>query len=326
MVSSNRNPNQNQEATRIDWIAVDWGSTHLRAFAMGSNGKPVAGIAPYQSDNGAGSLEATEFEPALIELVKPWLRPDACLPVVACGMVGSRQGWVEAAYRAVPCAAIGRPLTAAPCQSSRIHMHIIPGLSQDAPPDVIRGEETQIAGLLVLQPQFEGLICLPGTHTKWVRITKGHISYFSTFMTGELMHLLSELSVLRHSLAHSTGQDGWEEKEFLAGVQNSLDQPEGVARHLFSLRAEGLLRGSTGIALRSRLSGLLLGLEIKSMREEAGTEMHAQGHDLAIIGATTIAKVYQSVLAKVGLQARVLDVETVTLAGLTEARRLLHIT
>ena len=85
-----------------DWIAVDWGTSALRAWAMGRDGRIHARAA---SGAGMGSLSRAEFEPALIALIGPWLETAAApVPVIACGMVGARQGWQEAPYRSVPCA------------------------------------------------------------------------------------------------------------------------------------------------------------------------------------------------------------------------------
>ncbi|MDZ4136757.1 MAG: 2-dehydro-3-deoxygalactonokinase, partial [Paracoccaceae bacterium] len=126
-----------------DWIAVDWGTTHLRATAMGPEG-PGATV---QSSDGMGCLAPAEFEAALLRLIGAWLPDGRVTPVLACGMVGSRQGWAEAAYRTVPCTPLdATALRAVQTRDPRLSFHIAPGLRQDRPADVMRGEETQIAG------------------------------------------------------------------------------------------------------------------------------------------------------------------------------------
>ena len=162
--------------TYPDWIAVDWGTSHLRAWAM-SDGGQVLGDA--SSDRGMNSLAPHEFEPALLDSIAPWI--DRETHVVACGMVGSRQGWVEAPYHAVPCAPQPGGFAAPNVQDPRLRVHVIPGLKQERPADVMRGEETQIAGYLRQYPDFDGVICLPGTHGKWARISAGEIVSFRTF-------------------------------------------------------------------------------------------------------------------------------------------------
>ena len=291
---------------RPDWIAVDWGTTRLRAFAMTSGGEVLAKAA---SGDGMAALEPDGFEAALLSLIAPWLESRRTL-VLAAGMVGAKQGWVEAPYRPAPV----KPNEAttyvrAPAKDPRIDMRIAPGVSQSAPPDVMRGEETQIAGHLADDPNFDGVLCLPGTHTKWARISAGEIVGFKSFMTGELFALLSERSVLRHSIG-----EGWDEEAFLAAVEDGLSKPETVSSRLFGLRAADLLEGADPDACRARLSGLLIGIEL------AGAKAWWLGSRVAIIGSEGAARPYRSALAGEGVDAAIASAERATLSGLAAAR------
>ncbi len=137
-----------EAAVTPDWIAVDWGTSNLRAWAM-QGGRTLAEAV---SDEGMGKLTREGFEPALLRLVGPWLGAGP-MTVIACGMVGSRQGWHEAPYRTVPCPPVDPAgLVAAPVQDARLRVWLAPGLRQMQPADVMRGEETQIAGALALSP------------------------------------------------------------------------------------------------------------------------------------------------------------------------------
>lgn len=296
------------ESRYADWIAVDWGTSHLRAWAMRQD-KPVAEGA---SEKGMGTLERSGFEPALLDLISPWLGQDR-MTVVACGMVGSRQGWTEAAYGAVPANPMPGRMTRAETHDKRLAVHILPGLKQDNPADVMRGEETQIAGYLARAPRFDGVICLPGTHTKWAQISAGEVISFRTFMTGELFALLSTQSVLRHTVGN-----GWDETAFAEAVSDAIARPEATAARLFSLRAEGLLHGLDPAAARARLSGALIGAELAASRP------YWLGQDIVIIGATGLASRYQEALAQQGLAPRTIDATEATLAGLTTAWRTLE--
>jgi len=293
-----------------DWIAVDWGTSRLRAWAMGPEG-PLAQAA---SDKGMNGLAPEAFEPALLELVAPWLAPDRRMPVLACGMVGAKQGWIEAPYQSVPCppADPGGAVTA-PTRDPRLEVRILPGLCQNGPADVMRGEETQIAGLLAQNPGFAGQVCLPGTHTKWVTVSDGRVTGFRTVMTGELFALLSTQSVLRHSL----GGAGWDAEAFHAALDEARAQPADLTAALFSVRAEALLAGLSPAQARARLSGLLIGAELAGA---AAATPGTPGHALAIIGATEGAAPYLDALRHCGHDPLVLDTETATLAGLTAAR------
>ena len=286
----------------VDWIAVDWGTTHLRAWLMGA-GEEVC----LRSDKGMGTLAPEEFEPALLELVGEHLTGPT--PVIACGMVGARQGWVEAAYARTPCKAPGvAQATRVPTADARLQMHILPGVSQDNPADVMRGEETQIAGFIAEHPDFDGVLCLPGTHTKWVRISAEEIVSFQTVMTGELFALLSTGSVLRHSVG-----EGWDASAFETAVSDGISRPQAIAAKLFTLRANSLLHDQAPDVARARLSGLLIGLEL------AATKPYWLGQEIALIGAPDLCKTYATALIAQGLTPTTYSGDDMTLAGLTTA-------
>jgi len=285
------------------WIAVDWGTTNLRAWAMGQEGEILAEAT---SDEGMGKLTREGFEPALLRLISRWLGA-AQTPVVTCGMVGSRQGWCEAPYRTVPCTPLDpEAQVLAPTSDPRIAVRIAPGLKQASPPDVMRGEETQIAGALRLMPGYDGVLCLPGTHSKWVHISAGEVVSFQTFMTGEMFALLSEASVLRHGMQGGA----WDEPAFDAAVSDALSRPERIAARLFSLRAEGLIAGLSGAAARSRLSGLLIGTELAAARP------YWLGQRVTLVGAEKLSAAYARALSAQGIDAKRLSATDCTLAGL----------
>jgi 2-dehydro-3-deoxygalactonokinase len=287
---------------RPDWVAIDWGTTNLRAWAIG--GGQI--LAEATSDDGMGKLAREDYEPALLRLIGPWL--DRRPPVIACGMVGSRQGWCEAPYRTVPCTPLDHDaLVMAPTTTPRLRVAIAPGLKQSAPADVMRGEETQIAGALALMPGYDGVFCLPGTHSKWVHISAGEVVSFQTFMTGELFALLSEGSVLRHGMQGG----GWDDAAFDVGVSDALSRPERIGARLFSLRAEGLIAGLSPAAARSRLSGLLIGTELAAARP------YWLGQRVTLIGAEKLSAAYARALSLQGIQVDSLSATACTLAGLS---------
>lgn len=295
------------QLVRPDWIAVDWGTSNLRAWAMSHD----AVLAEAQSEEGMGRLARTDFEDALLRLIGPWIG-EAAIPVIACGMVGSRQGWHEAPYRAVPCTPLDvQRLVQVPTRNARIRVYIAPGIKQMAPADVMRGEETQIAGALALHPGYDGVFCLPGTHSKWAHVSAGEVISFQTFMTGELFALISQQSVLRHSLSG----DGWDDAAFDKGLSEALSRPERLAARLFSLRAEGLVSDLPAAAARARLSGLLIGVEL------AAAKAYWLGQPVTLIGAERLSRLYARALAAQGLAVRQLPVGPCTLAGLASLGR-----
>ncbi len=287
-----------------DWIAVDWGTSNLRVWAMDRSGSALAELA---SDRGMAQLSPHEFEPVLDALLSQW-DPAPGTMIVACGMVGARQGWKEAPYRVVPCPPLAGPLMRA---GSAGTVRIVPGLSQDRPADVMRGEETQIAGFLALNPGFDGTLCLPGSHTKWAQVSAGEVVSFQTAMTGELFAVLGAHTVLRHVLG-----TGWDDAAFAEAVSDGLSRPEALAQRLFQLRAEMLLHGTGAETLTARASGLLIGAELAHARP------YWLGLPVAVIGAPGLSARYAAALEAQGVAPLVARGDACTLSGLKAARKL----
>ena len=249
-----------------DWIAVDWGTSNLRVWAMG----PAGVLDHASSDEGMGKLSRDGFEPALLRLIGPWLS-DGATPVIACGMVGSAQGWREARYQPLPARAseLATAMTVI-ARPGGEPLHVVPGLLQAGElPNVMRGEETQIAGVLQSLAD-EGrtpprlLIGLPGTHTKWAWVEDGAVVRFETFMTGEVYAALSQHTILGRTMVMGAPHD---EPAFARGlrVARSPLGALGVLSTVFSVRTLGLTGQLTGSAQPDYLSGLLIGHEVAAL-------------------------------------------------------------
>jgi 2-dehydro-3-deoxygalactonokinase len=237
-------------------LGLDWGSTRLRAYRFDEAGHVAETRAlPW----GSRHLPAGGFEEAFARAVDGWPRA----PVLACGMVGSRGGWREARYLDTPCRldALGGALTAVDAPDGRT-VHIVPGLRDPAGPDVMRGEETQLAGLLAQTPGHAGdvRVLMPGTHSKWVRVFEGAVTGFTTVMTGELFALLRGHSVLGAGLPDG-GDDDAAFARGVAAAQGS-GSAGGLSR-LFSARALMLEGALAPASVADFLSGLLIGDELR---------------------------------------------------------------
>lgn len=282
-----------------DWIAVDWGTSNLRLWAMTKTGDVLTAKS---SDKGMAALSKGEFEPLLLGLIDEWLT-DAVLPVLACGMVGARQGWQEAPYDPVP-AVPSQSRIKVVTKDPRIDVQIVAGVCQHQPANVMRGEETQIAGYIADKAGFAGSICLPGTHCKWAAIADGEIKDFQTAMTGELYALIAKQSVLRFSMGE------WHQETFMHTLRECYQQPEKAISSLFEIRARQLVaQDNYG---RARLSGILIGVEL------AGAKAYWQGKEVAIIGAQPLAQHYADGINVLGGKAIIEDVSELTLKGLTQ--------
>jgi 2-dehydro-3-deoxygalactonokinase len=258
-------------------IALDWGTTSLRAYKLAAGGVVLeqralsSGIMqlPKTPRFINGRECADGFELAFDEACGDWLDAQPDLPVIACGMVGSAQGWREAAYCETPAnvANLGKSLQTVISLRGTV-VHIVPGVIQRSRlPNVMRGEETQVLGVLQNLPIEAGadlLIGLPGSHSKWVDVVDGCITHFDTFMTGEVFAVLSEHSILGRTLKQGATFDAL---AFDRGVQiaQSADGELGVLSTLFSARTLGLTGELSPTAQADYLSGLMIGHELAAL-------------------------------------------------------------
>ncbi|HSW04391.1 2-dehydro-3-deoxygalactonokinase [Aquabacterium sp.] len=290
-------------------IALDWGSSQLRAWLLGDGG---AVLAARSSADGASTLSggAPAFDAALQSLAGDWLVQD--LPVLACGMVGSAHGWREARYVACPAdlLALQQHLVKVDTRSGAT-LHIVPGLIDDpgdepagGTPDVMRGEETQLVGLLALQPALADRACvlMPGTHSKWVDVQQGRIAGFRTRMTGELYAVLRQHSVLGRLMPAADGGECAEAFEAgVAAARRGLGAD--LSGQLFAVRTLGLTGRWPAAALPDYLSGLLIGHELL-----AG--LQPDGAPLALVGDAGLCRRYEHAL-------RLFDIEPAAVLGNT---------
>ena len=264
------------------WIAIDWGTSFFRAYLI-ENDQVSDSI---HTKDGMKFLEKASFEKTLIKLIEPWLENNYKIEVLASGMVGSKQGWVEAPYQSTPCNLHNVNFISPSVKDKRFSLKIFSGISQNNKPDVMRGEETQIAGFLHDNPNFNGSICLPGTHSKWVQIENGHIINFKTFMTGELFEIISKNSVLVHSVTSNKIL----KNELISAVDEIFKKPEIFGNALFQLRADDLINSRGSEIYKSKLSGYLLGLEL------LGSLEFWEKKDIVLIGNADLIELYEYIL------------------------------
>lgn len=309
-------------------IALDWGTTSLRAYKLAAGGLVLdqralsSGIMqlPKTARVINGRACADGFELAFDEVCGDWLDAQPDLPVIACGMVGSAQGWREAAYCETPAnvANLGNSLqTVISLRGTPVH--IVPGVIQRSRlPNVMRGEETQVLGVLQNLPAEAGsdlLIGLPGSHSKWVEVVDGRITHFDTFMTGEVFAVLSEHSILGRTQLQGATFDG---QAFDRGVQVALsaDGELGVLSNLFSARTLGLTGELSPTAQTDYLSGLMMGHELAAL---ATAQRHRRNSvhlpSIILIGNAQLCARYSRALDACGF-AKVTLAEQATERGL----------
>ena len=282
-------------------LAVDWGSSSLRAALLDAQGAVLQQMAaPRGLLHIAGGTWAAEFD----KLFGPWLARHTGLTTLMCGMVGSRQGWLEAPYAGLPATLDDLAGNLAWVRPGAVA--IVPGLccktaDQTADmPDVMRGEETQVFGalrLLGLEQAPQVSLVLPGTHSKWVQVRQGRIVGFSTHMTGEFYALLRQQSILARLLPKQ--EPDFDADGFDAGLALA-QSPGGLLHHVFGVRTRALLGQREGPWLASHLSGLVLGEELRA-QDAAGAL--APDQPLVLVGGQALTARYRRALTQRGFAA-----------------------
>lgn len=270
-------------------IAIDWGTTSARSYCLDDQGRVLD---QRHLPLGISKIQDGQFVAAFAQLVAGW---DDRVPCLACGMIGSRQGWVEAAY--VACPASLEELARRLARAGNNALSIVPGLiTRDARgiPDVMRGEETQILG--AVKPSESAVAVLPGTHTKWARVERGVVVDFLTFMTGELYALLLAHSILGR-LARPELPEAFPEA-FERGARHGLEAGS-LSHDLFMARTLALTSELLPAEVAPWLSGLLIGREVRDALPWASHQ--AAGSPLRIAGEASLCDRYVQVLQMAGI-------------------------
>lgn len=239
-------------------IGLDWGTTSCRAYLIGAEGV----LARNTDGPGILRVEGGAFGPWFDTLVGEWIATHGVLPIILSGMIGSRQGWKEAPYARCPAGVDDIVKALARIDHDGLPISLVPGLSaeNDAMPDVMRGEETQILGALALSGKTEGLFLLPGTHSKWAEVSGRRITSFRTFMTGEVFAALKDHTILGRLMREGAP----DADAFARGVKEgtALGGAGALLNRVFATRTYGLMDRLPDTALSDYLSGLLIGAEI----------------------------------------------------------------
>ncbi len=294
------------ESAETALIGVDWGTTQLRGFRIGGDGSLLE---CRQSEFGIAAIRNGEFDSALRTLIADWQPSPGALPILMCGMIGSRQGWREVSYQACPARLTDLIQGLAKLDTSCGPAFIIGGISTfggDGRHDIMRGEETQILGGTPSAGRY--LVVAPGTHSKWAVVEDGRVEDFRTFMTGEIYDLLRNRSSLAW-LMNDTDEDG-DEDAFLEGARRGSGD-SNLLNLLFSVRTSGLFDNRPSNALSSYLSGLLIGSEI------AGALRRQSGSPILVIATPALSRLYELAISAAGLsRVESVDARETTVRGL----------
>ncbi len=279
------------------FVAVDWGTTNRRAWAIDAAGTPSAPMV-----DGEGILSCTDFPAAVAGL-----RARAGgRPLLMAGMIGSNRGWREVPYVAAPA---GLAEVAAAVSWVEPGVGIVPGVSfvDGDRADIMRGEEVALLGdCAAATLECDGLVCHPGTHTKWVELEAGRIARFRTVMTGDIFAALAHRSILSDLLAHPAPVDD----AFLAGVDHALANADLTAE-LFTARARVILGKADAVHAASYVSGLLIGSDVRTGLGRLRADV------VPVLGSPALTDRFAAALVRSGREAVERDGDAAFIAGMT---------
>jgi 2-dehydro-3-deoxygalactonokinase len=288
------------------YICADWGTSNLRVYLMNGDGSLVE---EKKSDQGLLAAKG-KFKETLEGLCQQWFQQYSGASVYLSGMIGSREGWVDAGYLDTPYNLTGLPnhLKAVPDQPRPTW--IVPGVrhfeKNDNSADIMRGEETQILGAIEHLDINDAIFVLPGTHSKWVQISNRHLMYFNTYMTGEMYNIIKENSILRFSV-----EDGHPELDdaFIHGVELAK-KGASLLNQLFTVRTSDVLGLIPKESQASHLSGILIGQEVSHARTHFGDK------PIYLIGSDHLTSLYQGALRHLGHDTQLISGDIASRAGL----------
>jgi 2-dehydro-3-deoxygalactonokinase len=285
-------------------LAVDWGSSRLRAALLDDDGKVLD---QRSAKSGMLDVQQSGFDAVFESQLGDWMDVAGTRCLMA-GMVGSRQGWVEAEYVPCPCAIedfAGRVRRVGPASRKHRDIGIVPGAScvVEGVPDVLRGEEVKAFGVLELLGTRTAVVVSPGTHSKWMTIENGRLAHFSTAMTGEVYGLLRRHSILARSMPPEN-EDALDGAAFDHAVEHAL-RACSLLHTAFSVRTRALFDELPAASLASTLSGLVIGEELRCRPVR-------EGRAIALVGAPALTERYARALRLAGVtEVRVFGEEAV---------------
>lgn len=272
-------------------LYIDWGTSAFRAYRLGPDGGLLDRRA---STRGIATVTDGDFAKVLAEEIGEWLGPG--VTAVFSGMITSRNGWVETPYAAVPATAadiVAKAVTRdAPWGGRAVFLPGVAAFGADA--DVMRGEEIQVIG--AVDEGFDGVVVLPGTHSKWVAVRGGAIRDLATYLSGEIWGLLMKHSIVGRLAPAEPVTDAAAFADGLARA-NAATLPGDLLHDVFTARARVLVSGMAASAIGDYLSGMLIGAEIRAGLARSGA------HVVTLVGEAALVTRYADACTVFGIAA-----------------------
>lgn len=286
------------------FVGVDWGTTNARFTLSSATGIVLA----ERAGPGIAELDGpAAIEAACFATIGDW----PTVPVVIAGMAGSDIGWRLAPYVPAPATVAAVHAAVVRFEARSVSVALLPGVTtirKDGLPDVMRGEETQIFGSMSGET---GLVCLPGTHSKWAQVSNGEITCFHTAITGELMDAVGRGTILLNPKHAPVARPSL---HFLEGVTAISHSKLGLETMLFTVRSRQMAGTLALDDADDYLAGLCIGSDIRS-----ALVFQPEFRSVTLVGTPTLTALYAAALANLDIQSRQVDGKTAALVGLTGA-------
>jgi len=286
-------------------IFGDWGNSSGRLHLSEATGEII------ESVKVTGAKDTSDHETIFLEATAKWRERFDIESALICGAVGSNIGWREVGYSPLPATHANMLSNAESFDSGGIKVTLLGGVNIEQNtiglPDTLRGEETQSFGWMALTGLTEGLLCMPGTHTKWALIEGRKITQLNTGLSGELFEIVSKHSMLtRGAETFDTPNDAFED-----GVKVAMrENPPALIQTLMSVRNKQLFGQMEPRMANSYLAGLIIGEDVReSVKAFDASSVH-------IIGSSVTASHYERAVQMNGIETLRHDDQACTLAGL----------
>lgn len=299
--------------------AIDWGTSRFRLWILGSAGEVIHETS---SDEGLLTSSKVGFENVLETHLEHFQCPKD-LPVIICGMAGSRSGWCEAQYIDTPANLLNIAERSVQVPHPSRDIRILPGIAQRSAdkPDVIRGEETQLFGMLAKDPETQNtndkLVCMPGTHSKWVLLQGINLKAFTTFMSGELFAVIAQHSILKMALDISQTVNA-NDPAFLNSLHKTIASPAEITAQFFQMRSSQLLGYSEPLSAKAALSGTIIGMEMAG-----GLKTYGNIKNIDLMATGNLHSLYKAAFQSIGIEVKSHDAESAGRDGLFHAAQTL---
>jgi 2-dehydro-3-deoxygalactonokinase len=288
------------------FIAVDWGNSNARFFLVAGDGSLMA----MRSGPGISQIDgAAAIESICFDIIGEWLGQHPALSVMMVGAVGSNIGWQLAGYAVTPATLMDVAAGVHRFCARGVNFIIAPGVATtriDGLPDVMRGEEIQIFGSVTSK---EALICLPGTHSKWAKVSSETITAFHTAHTGELLDILGRHSILLNPKRPVAAKPN---TAFVEGVEIARESNAGFESLLFTVRSRQIAGTLKPEVADSYLAGIAIGCEIKSALALYGIPSAT----VTLVGSSHLTALYAAAMPRFGVATQQVDGDAASLSGL----------